>query len=505
MQPVQALISGRIRLPSPPLIAVKILEEVRKDDFTFQDLAYLIESDPALTARILKASNSSYFNPRSKVTSIEKALGLLGSATVTNIALSFVIVSELQAESSGAFDTTIFWKRALTAAVAAEMISTLVGSPYRDIFVISLLQDIGILVMHGSKPHDYQKVFQYREQHQTPLCEAEQEIFGFDHQELGAELLMNWQLPEEIFAPIRHHHSGAKVSSHFQQQRDILCVADCLASFHCGTPDHDKINQAKHILYDTFGLLGKEVETLIETVAARSIEILDSFEIPPNAMRPLSLILQEANQELSDLYDSYDLQAIELKQAKEKADKRVQELHEANTLHRELAFRDGLTGVYNRRFFQEALDNELMRAQRYKRQFSLVILDVDNYKKINDAHGHTIGDLVLINVSKSVQEMVRATDIFARYGGDEFVIIMPETDLSNAIAIAENLRSRVEMLITTVGNASIKTTISLGLTSYGAIIGKKTSEQIIDMADKALYIAKHSGKNSIRALKFSEK
>ena len=505
MTPVQALISGKVRLPSPPLIAVKILEEVRKDDFSFKDLAYLIESDPALTARILKASNSSYFNPRSKVTSIEKALALLGSATVTNIALSFVLVSELQVESNGTFDTTLFWRRALTAAVAAEMISTLVGSPYRDIFVISLLQDIGILVMHGSKPHNYQKVFQYRERHRIPLCEVERELFGFDHQELGAELLKNWQLPEDIFAPIRHHHSGDKVSCRFQQQRDILCVADCLASFHSGTPGHDEINQAKRILYDTFGLLEKEVETLIENVAARSIEILDSFEIPPNAMRPLSLILQEANQELSNLYDVYELQAIELKQAKEKADKRVQELHEANVLHRELAFRDGLTGVYNRRFFQEALDNELMRAQRYDRKFSLVILDVDNFKKINDAHGHTVGDLVLINVSKSVQEMMRATDIFARYGGDEFVIIMPETDLSDAIAVAENMCSRVEMLVTTVGNVSIKTTISLGLTSYVATIGKKTSEQVIDMADKALYIAKHSGKNGTRAMKFPEK
>jgi len=222
-------------------------------------------------------------------------------------------------------------------------------------------------------------------------------------------------------------------------------------------------------------------------------------------MRPLSLILQEANQELSNLYDTYELQAIELKQAREKAEKQVQELHEANALHRELAFRDGLTGIYNRRFFQEALDNELMRAQRYKRQFSLVILDVDNYKKINDAHGHTVGDLVLINISKAVHEMVRATDIFARYGGDEFVIIMPETDLPNALAVAENLRSRVETLVTSVGNITIKTTISLGLTSYVASFGNKTREQVIDIADKALYIAKHSGKNSTRALNFPEK
>lgn len=504
MLPMQTLISGKVRLPSPPLIAIKIIETVRRDDFTFHDLSHLIESDPALTARILKTANSSYFNPRNKVTSIEKALALLGSITVTNIALSFVIVSEFGAMSNDSFDTTVFWRRALTAAVAAEMVSTLLGCPNRDIFVISLLQDIGIMVLHASNPAEYQQVFQLREQ-RTPICEAERTVFGFDHQELGAELLRSWLLPEDIFVPIRHHHEDIKIDDAYQKQRDILCVADCLASFYCGTQDSARITRAKHILYETFDMLGQEVETLIEAVTTKAGEILASFEIPPDTMRPPELILQEANQELSNLYDSYELQAIELKQAREKAEKRVQELHEANALHRELAFRDGLTGIYNRRFFQEALDNELMRTQRYKRHFSLLLFDVDNFKIINDAHGHTVGDLVLINVSKAVQEIVRITDIFARYGGDEFAIIMPETDLANAITVAENLRSRIEALITTVGSASITTTISLGLTSYSALAGSKTKEQVIDIADKALYIAKHSGKNNTRALKFPEK
>lgn len=507
MEPLQVLISGKVRLPSPPLIAIRILETIRRDDFTFQDLAHLIESDPALTARVLRASNSTYFNPRDKVTSIERALAMLGSTSVTNIALSFVIVSEFRShpDTTTAFDTTHFWRRALTAAVAAETISKQVGISNHDIFVISLLQDIGILVMQDSSPLEYQQVFLLRERQGAPLCDAERAVFGFDHQELGAELLKSWQLPEAIYAPIRHHHAAGVVCDSYQHQCSILSVADSLASFQCGTSGNDRIRQARQLLFDTFGLLEQEVEALIETVTTRAVEVLASFEIPPDAMRPPALILQEANQELSSMYDSYELQAIEQQQAREKAEKRVQELQEANTLHRELAFRDGLTGVYNRRFFQEALDNELVRSQRYHRQFSLVIFDVDDFKSINDAHGHTVGDLVLINVSKTVHEIVRSTDIFARYGGDEFVIIMPETDLSNAIVVAENLRSRVESLVTTVGDATITTTISLGLTNYCATIGNKTREQVIDIADKALYIAKHNGKNSTRALKFPAK
>jgi diguanylate cyclase (GGDEF)-like protein len=505
MQPVQALISGKVRLPSPPLIAVKILEEIRRDDFTFQDLSYLIESDPALTARVLRAANSSFFCPGNRVTSIERALALLGSNAVTNIALSFVIVTGFQPGSTGSFDTTTFWRRALTTAVAAELISTLVGNHERDIFVIALLQDIGILVMHGNDPQEYQRVFQLRTEQGMGLCEAERQIFGFSHQELGAALLKSWQIPEEMYVPIKYHHATDAIPDQYRQQHDILCVADCLASFHCGTQDADKIRRGRHTLYETFGLLGKEVEALIEAVGTRAFEVLATFEIQPDAMRPLELILQKANEQLSSLHDAYDLQAIELQQAKEKAEKRARELHDTNVMHRELAFRDGLTGVYNRRFFQEALDKELMRAQRYNRQFSLVIFDLDNFKTVNDTHGHTVGDLLLINVSKTVQDILRTTDIFARYGGDEFAIVMPETDLSSAIAVAENLRARIQGLTTSVGNVFIRTTISIGLTSYIATLGNKSREQIIDVADKALYIAKHSGKNNTRALKFPEK
>lgn len=416
-----------------------------------------------------------------------------------------MIVSEFQAEADGTFDSTHFWRRALTAAVAAELTSALFGRHREDIFVIALLQDIGIMVMNSCCPQAYQRVFQDRKHRQSPLCEAEKRVFGFDHQELGAEVLRSWQLPEEIYTPIRDHHQYTAVSDDYQEQRAILCIADCLSSFYNGNQNVDKIRQTKRILDTVFGLGGNAVDTLIESVAAKTLEVLSSFEVAPGAMRPFSLILQEANEELSNLYDSYELLVIELKQAKEKAEKLAQELHDANDIHRELAFRDGLTGIYNRRFFQEALDLEIIRVHRYNRQFSLIIFDLDSFKEVNDDFGHTIGDLVLINICKAVQENVRATDVVARYGGDEFVIILPETDSDNARAIAEKIRSAVEALTTRVDNRVIKVMISIGLTSYCSAFGNRSREEVISMADKALYLAKHSGKNSIRVLQFPEK
>ena len=346
MSSIQTLISGKLRLPSPPLIAINILETIRRDDFTFLDLAHVIESDPALSARILKTANSPYYSPPNKVGSIEKALALLGTCAVTNIALSFIIISEFQAESAGSFDATFFWRRALTAAVAAEMTAALVGVRQPDIFVVSMLQDIGVMVMHSCRPQDYQQVFDLREATGMPLCEAERSVFGFNHQELGAELLESWHLPELFHQPIRHHHQSHLALEQYRQICEILRCADCLGSFYSGAQNVDKIREVRRILDTVFGKREDDVDILIESVAGRTLEILSSFEIEPGTMRPFSRILQDANEALSTLYNSYELLIIELKQAKLKAEKLAQELHDSNNIHRELAFRDALTGIY---------------------------------------------------------------------------------------------------------------------------------------------------------------
>src|SRR5208282_2497431 len=113
---------------------------------------------------------------------------------------------------------------------------------------------------------------------------------------------------------------------------------------------------------------------------SKSLEILSSFDITPGAMKPFSLILQEANEELTDLNTSYEMLVIEMKQAKDKAEKLAKELHIANEKLHELASCDALTGLYNHRFFQEAIDNELTLSKNCKKEFSLIIFDIDHFK-----------------------------------------------------------------------------------------------------------------------------
>ena len=121
-----------------------------------------------------------------------------------------------------------------------------------------------------------------------------------------------------------------------------------------------------------------------------------------------------------------------LKNSKEKTENFAQELKKANEPPNDMAFKDGLTNLYNHRYFQDIMDRELSRAIRYKKPLSLIILDLDHLKKINDKHGHPVGDIVLEEVSKAIKNTIRDCDVAARYSGEKFAIVLPETDLKGS-------------------------------------------------------------------------
>lgn len=164
---------------------------------------------------------------------------------------------------------------------------------------------------------------------------------------------------------------------------------------------------------------------------------------------------------------------------------------------RTLAFTDPLTGVHNRRRFLELAQCELKRAQRHDRPFSFVILDIDFFKDINDTYGHDLGDLVLTRLAGTCQQVLRETDIFGRLGGEEFGIILVETDLEQAVATAERLRLAVEQDALEVQNGRARLTISLGVAQWRA--SDATFGNLMRRADKALYTAKNQGRNRVVA------
>ncbi|MEW6608027.1 MAG: diguanylate cyclase [bacterium] len=165
-----------------------------------------------------------------------------------------------------------------------------------------------------------------------------------------------------------------------------------------------------------------------------------------------------------------------------------------------LAITDGLTKCYNHRHFQEVLETEFQRAKRYKLTFSLLIGDIDNFKKINDTYGHQTGDMILKGIGTLLKRCVRDMDVVARYGGEEFAVIMPETDSEGAFKTAERIRCSIEEYIFSGLPPKTSVTMSIGIGTYPKLdVGSKF--EFVEKIDKALYRAKEEGKNRVISAK----
>ncbi|HYH95926.1 GGDEF domain-containing protein [Hyalangium sp.] len=156
---------------------------------------------------------------------------------------------------------------------------------------------------------------------------------------------------------------------------------------------------------------------------------------------------------------------------------------------------DGLTQVHNRRYFDEQIDRELSRSRRYERTLSLVMMDIDHFKQINDEHGHLAGDYVLKQLASTVRTRIRREDVFARYGGEEFAVILPEIDLKGAKLLAEKVRQLVSKQHFTFDKSHIPVTLSLGV----AILkpDHREAADLVRAADEKLYEAKTNGRNRV--------
>jgi len=175
----------------------------------------------------------------------------------------------------------------------------------------------------------------------------------------------------------------------------------------------------------------------------------------------------------------------------------VKQVEDLNKRLEHLARRDVLTGLYNRRYLQEALDREFALAVRQRHEFSCLIVDLDYFKKVNDTCGHAFGDLVLQEFAAILRVQSRKTDICARYGGEEFVVLLPRTNLESAAICAQKIRTAVELHIYKDSQHSRQVFCSIGVASLKAHT-PDTGDRLVGMADKALYQAKENGRNQVR-------
>lgn len=167
---------------------------------------------------------------------------------------------------------------------------------------------------------------------------------------------------------------------------------------------------------------------------------------------------------------------------------------------RNMAIKDGLTRIFNRRYFMEVLEKEFDYNRRNRTGLGIILFDIDHFKEVNDTHGHPAGDFILKNIASLVDQVARGYDVFARFGGEEFVVMMRSGTLESAVVLAERIRASIENNVFEYTDAPLQITISLGVAFWSGDDRFLSSEELVRAADDQLYKAKHAGRNCVRYL-----
>ena len=244
----------------------------------------------------------------------------------------------------------------------------------------------------------------------------------------------------------------------------------------------------------------KEMTVFQEAVdLTRSLEDLKSKVVA--SISAIKKAIEESRLDDSSRHKQSDRQVAVLKKNLDRLKGEIKSArHRSETLEVEL-LSDPLTRVFNRRAYDQRIEDELKRHHRYKTVFSMLLLDVDYFKQINDRYGHSVGDLCLKEIINRIKPLLRETDFLARFGGEEFVIILPETGYDGASETAEKIRAHIEKTDFLHKGEHVKVTISLGGTEVH--FSDKSGEKIFERADKAMYQAKQSGRNRVAMISAS--
>jgi diguanylate cyclase (GGDEF)-like protein len=473
------------RLPSLPAIAIEVIDLVQQEDVTIRQISETIQHDTALSTKILKTVNSSFYGQAHTISTISQALVVLGLNAVKSLALGFTLVNNLCETSSDGVDQFTFWRRSLYAAVAARESALQIGlGQQEEAFLGGLLQDLGVLAMIQTLGSDYEQLVNQAGLNHHSLRELEREHLQTDHTEIGGALAEAWNLPAVLVEPIRYHERPDKAAEPLLPL--VRCVAMGGSVAHLIMSDDPAVAGADyyHQARDWFDMSSEQAKELVKTVHAGSIETKRLFDLPTGALENADKIMARANEALTDLNLQQQQRHAELRQ------KNQQLVQEVNT--------DSITGAANRRRFNDFITAAFDRVKTDGGEVSFLFLDADHFKRFNDTYGHQTGDRVLVELSATLQAAAGDGALVARYGGEEFAVVLPGLGRIEAAQFAEKMRQQIEsMSVTSDEGEQLSVTASIGVASYNGDVFHNVA-QFIKAADMAVYAAKSAGRNCVR-------
>lgn len=489
------------QLPTLPTIAMRLLELARDPETEFKDVIGVVKTDPAITAKILKAANSSFFGFKSPVSSIERAVPLLGTTVVTTLALSFSLVDAAMTSGPLSHHYTAYWKHSIVQAVAAEVLAERFAKALAsDCFLTGLLLDLGRLAMLKTVSNEYLPVLEAWQTEGGSLKEREAASLGIDHVRVGAQLMREWKLPEQLIAAVTLHHAAiAKLLEELKQTavtERVVVVAATVGDYFCTTGKGAALERLETLAFEFFQMDQSALAEYLDRTRERIDRAGNLFSVSFDGLGTSADLMAEAGEQLARVAVREHMASTQMEIQRQAAEKANHELESKNQKLEERATRDSLTGLYNRTFFAEALTTSINAASRSAAPIGVVFCDIDHFKQLNDNYGHPFGDEVLRSVGQLFSEVLRKSDVVARYGGEEFVVLVHQPTEKGLEKLSERLRGAIEAATFWHEGKRVAVTISIG----AAIILPERDPgdlavRLVAAADEAMYESKQNGRN----------
>ncbi len=472
-------------LPSLPAIAMQVLELAKKADIDIAEIARIISKDAAMSGKILKTVNSSFYGRSQHVSTISHALVILGLQSVKTLVLGFSLVSNLTRSKSKGFKHVTYWKRSIFAATAARTIAAKANLVQQEeAFLSALLMDIGMLVLDLVVGDTYGEVNAKVVSH-VELAAVERAMIDGTHAEVGGVIADQWKLPPLLAMPILHHHTANDLlDPTLKKLTQIVAAGGRCADVFVDDDPSPAIADVRTMLSELCEMSDAETDSMLQDIGNRTKEVATLFEINIGAVVDYETILRRANEALIEITLQSQMQA--------------NQLQAQNVTLKKAATTDGLTALANRAHFDQFMSDQFAIAKANNRPLSLLLMDVDKFKSVNDTHGHQAGDQVLQALGKLLKLAARPQDLAARYGGEELCLVLPGTIKTIAATVADSIRRAIAAQPIPAAGKHLPITASIGVACFEPGGAFKEVAHLLKAADLSVYAAKKSGRNCVR-------
>ena len=461
-------------------------------------LARMVASEPSLAMELLRVANSGFYGSRA-VRSAQQAVVLLGARAVRNYAVAHVLRVASEGLSLRYFDLDQFWQDSLRRATISLILGRRAGceDPW-EAFTVGLIQEAGTPMLVAMYPEFARELTEAQELPGPARRTMENSLLGTDHALLLARVGGSWGLPDDLVDAIRHHHQGPPpgVSRRAAQLTRVARVADAVADLMALPENTDVLMRAQTLLEELPGRQKTSIDTLVALTEDELPNLAIKHKMPVDSRPPVAAVVAQAVASMVKITTHYEHVTQEMEELLQERQRLTRMLEVSNSRLRRLATTDELTGATNRRFFMSCLRQTLAETGHTRRPVSVLMIDLDKFKRINDSYGHATGDDVLSAAAARLNRVLRPSDMLGRLGGEEFGVLLPNTDDTEAMNIAEMCRRELSGTpIEARGGIKLTVTGSIGVATNR---GRIEPDALLAAADHAMYDAKSAGGDQLK-------